>query len=151
MRQEQSRALCKDGLRATARSESAKAFWAPCHVWQKELDIVPPGARLEVAAQYFDHLWRSLCLFSGRVSPPGVGPGLKKEQRTSSEVVKRGICIASGVGMWMNFWFDLKTSFLFFFFLISIREFLTSLFLQWPGQQWQECGNQLSNYIHSGG
>lgn len=52
----------------------------------------------------------------------------------------------------MNSWFDLKTSFfLSFLFLTSIREFLTSLFLQSPGQQWQECGNQLSNYIHSGG
>ena len=58
-----------------------------------------PGAHLEVAPRYFDHLRTSLSLFTWRLSPPGVDSGLKKEQRTSSEVVKVGIRIVSGAGM----------------------------------------------------
>lgn len=58
-----------------------------------------PGAHWEVAPRDFDHLQRSLSLFTGRVSPSGVGSALKKEQEMSSEVVKTDILTASGAGM----------------------------------------------------
>lgn len=96
--QEQSCALYKDGLWAGACTESLlKASEPPvmCHRRNQVLFI----PELRCGTSVFWPYAQVPSLFTWRISSSGVGSGLKKEQRKSNEVVKRHICIASGVGM----------------------------------------------------